>query len=330
MKTDGDCADAGAHVFRPRQSHQHLTIACCRHFSPCGQIDDSAWRDWPAWWPTPPPPATATAASPGNPNPIPVAATPSAWPSTRRGSTLLPEQERLRLVRETRRRLVEAAARAQEQGKGRGSVFSTAAATDGGSQDENAGVGREWVEESSPGGRGEIVGGGQAAVVAAAAAAAASEMSASVPRPTYVAEPPAADTSTATATVTVASNAASNAAAAAGAEAEEHPQPQQQRHQQPQQQEQPQQQLPPAGPEAGRLSPVPEYLRPAEESPAPHADGGATGVGGDSPGDAGATPGVSFTTAATPRTGGPFFGGGGRRREVRRGGGAAVEEVRQV
>ena len=203
-------------------------------------------------------------------------------------------------------------------------MFSTAAATDGGSQDENAGVGREWVEESSPGGRGEIVGGGQAAVVAAAAAAAAaSEMSASVPRPTYVAEPPAADTSTATATVTV----GSNAAAAAGAEAEEHPQPQQQRRQQPQQQEQPQQQPPPAGPEAGRLSPVPEYLRLAEESPAPHADGGATGVGGDSPGDARATPGVSFTTAATPRTGGPFFGGGGRRREARRGGGAAVEKA---
>lgn len=82
------------------------------------QIDDSEWRDWPGWWPTPPPaPNTAVATAPAG-----VATTTQgtrrqspSWPSTLDAR----EQERLRLVAETRRRLVDAAAKAREQGNGR-------------------------------------------------------------------------------------------------------------------------------------------------------------------------------------------------------------------
>lgn len=91
------------------------------------QIDGAGWQQWPGWWPTPPP-ASATAATPsmamatatvsGLPTSsrVPGSGGPSPWPSTTR---LPQDEERLRIVRETRRRLAQAAARAKEQGDGR-------------------------------------------------------------------------------------------------------------------------------------------------------------------------------------------------------------------
>ncbi|CAN0188938.1 unnamed protein product, partial [Ectocarpus sp. 4 AP-2014] len=130
------------------------------------EIDDSEWREWPSWWPTPPP-RTAVADAAGTiavHSSIPAAAaasSSSAWPySGRTPGPMPPDQERLRLVRETRRGLVEAAARAQAQGSGGGDRAGSA--TDGvGSVDEEAGAGvSPYPGDSATAGEVPVSGGG--------------------------------------------------------------------------------------------------------------------------------------------------------------------------